>query len=192
MEPTTDKVNSIGEALALVTGILPGLAIEKSLGPGVVFSHSTGKYFVMYKREYYKNFKHHFPEVLKSDGKSYGWAQIMTRELLNYSAHDDSGIDWILFVTPDGKAYRAASRLFKRFVDKHNTEVPHLKGEVAMPLDYFNNLEEVMKNGIHGITNTEATGKAEDKVQSSISEINEKRNDSKAAADSQDSLQRFI
>jgi hypothetical protein len=190
------EIESLGAALALVQGILPELIIEKNYGPGIIFNHAKGRFFMMYKREYYKNFKYHFPEVLKEDGKPYGWAQIMSLELLNYCAHDSNSIDWVLFVTPDGRAYKSAARLFKKFVDRYNTEVPHLKGEVAMPLDYFQNLEEEV-NGIHGKSNTatEEGVSTTDKVQSSVFQTETSRSgeqkQSNADASAQSSLSGF-
>lgn len=133
------EIDSIGQALAHVKGILGDIQIGGSHGPAMIFTYNDTRYLLMHKRDYYKNFKHHFPEVLKEDGNAYGWAQIMSMELLDYCI--DHNIAWVAFVTPDGKSYCASAKLFKKFVERHGTYVPHLKGEVAMPLEMFENIE---------------------------------------------------
>ena len=90
---------------------------------------------VQFKREYYRNFAYHFPDVKKTDGKPYGWAQIMSLSSLNRAIVED--IEKVIFITPDGKMYSCYSNLFKKFYLKNKTDVPHLEGEIAMPLDFF-------------------------------------------------------
>ena len=137
------EISSSGEAIARLQQILPGMIIKDKIDVGTVIEHNTGRYFVMFKREYYRNFKYHFPELKKDNDKSFGWAQIMSMSLLNWACSNN--IAWIVFITPDGKAYRCSAQKFKDYVELYGTEVPHLKGEVAMPLDYFDNLEKWKK-----------------------------------------------
>jgi len=47
------------------------------------------------------------------------------------------GITKLIFITPDKKIYTCYSNLFKKFYLKNKTDVPHLEGEIAMPLDFF-------------------------------------------------------
>lgn len=103
---------------------------------GYFVESKSETYFVMFKRDFYKRFRQHFsgPEF-----EHFGYAQIMNLELLNEIVERD--IDWIVFVMPDGKAYRANPRLFKKFHEKYKTDVPHLVGEVALPLNFFERIE---------------------------------------------------
>ena len=134
-------IDGIGSALAHCQSIMPGSKLGLRLNEvAYEMIYNDEKYLVMFKREYYKNFKYHFQHIKKSNGKSYGWAQIMSRSLLDYACKQSSDVDWILFITPDGKAYKCPPLLFKKFSEKYDTEVPHLQGEVALPLDMFDAL----------------------------------------------------
>lgn len=113
----------------------------KQHGAGVLISDKSEDYYFMFKREYYRNFNKHFPEVKKDDGKSYGWAQIMSKRLLNEVIALD--IPWILFMDTEGKVYRIASKLWRNFVQMYDTEVPHIEGEVAIPLDFFERMTRI-------------------------------------------------
>lgn len=130
-----EEIKSVGEALGLMRKLFPKMEVIKQAGPGIEVRVGEDRYLIMHKREYYKSFKLHFPNVLKDNESSYGYAQIMTKELLEQAI--SSGVHWVVFVTPDARAYRCAAMLFKKFYDKYHTDVPHLPGEIAMPLDYF-------------------------------------------------------
>lgn len=136
------KIDSMGDALAYCQEIMPGMKLGLRLNEvAQEITYNDEKYLMMFKREYYQNFKYHFPNIKKDNGKNYGWAQIMSKSLLDYACKETTNIDWILCVTPDGKAYKCPPMLFKRFSTKHGTDVPHLQGEVAMPLDMFDALK---------------------------------------------------
>jgi hypothetical protein len=136
-----ESINSIGEAVALLQINMPNVKIESKLEFGYFMLNDYERYFLMYKREYYKNFKYHFPDVKKPDGKSYGWAQVMNKQVLDYILKKKQNVTWLLFATTDAKIYKCTPQNFYNFVTKYNTEVPHLKGEVAVPLDLFERLE---------------------------------------------------
>ena len=150
MVESMTKIDSIGSALALVTSILKGSRIlERWDGVSILIEHEHGAegnkdiksketYLVMFKRQYYRAFKSHFPNCTKADGKPYGWAQIMNKELLERACRRN--INWVAFVTPDGAVYKTLPMQFKRFSEAYKTETPHLKGEVAMPLPFFRRL----------------------------------------------------
>ena len=107
----------------------------KRVRQAVVVKSEDATYMVMFKREYYQAFQNHFPNIIKDDGKPYGYAQIMSIELLYWALRNK--ITYLVFVTPDRKIYKCRPIIFKKFVEKHHTEVPHLLGELALPLDYF-------------------------------------------------------
>ena len=124
------------EALALFVKTMecPDTLVKRNIGPARIVFSDGEDHLVMFKRDYYKNFGKHFQGVKKENGKTYGWGQIMSASLLDTACNN---CGWVVFITPDGKIYRCRPLLFKKFVQKYGTEVPHLKGEVAMPLDYF-------------------------------------------------------
>lgn len=101
---------------------------------GYVFRVGGEKALVMFKRELYHNFRYHFPDILKPSGTHYGYGQIMSRKMLEYAC---SCLDWVYFITEDGKVYRCRPMLFYKFYLKYHTDVPHLPGEVALPIELF-------------------------------------------------------
>lgn len=114
--------------------------------PTAAYVHANGKkYFVMFKREYYRNFSAHFPHVVKEDGSAHGWGQVMNESLLKIAAHNKT--DYLVFITPDAVAYRCEPSRFYSFAVEFQTHVPHLYGEVAMPLQFFERMfkEEAMR-----------------------------------------------
>lgn len=129
----------MGGAIALCQGNLPDMVVETRVNEvSYILRSREERFLMMFKREYYKSFKFHFPWIMKPNGRSYGYAQIMSKSLIDFAVN--SNVDWILFVTPDERMYKCPPALFKKFCENHKTEVPHLKGEVAMPLDYFDSV----------------------------------------------------
>jgi hypothetical protein len=136
-----EKIKSFGEAIAHLREEIKRIEFTGRFDDTAVVAKIKGdKCLIQFKREYYRNFSNHFPKVKKPNGNSYGWAQIMSLDSLNRAIIE--GIDRLIFITPDGKIYSCYSKLFKKFYEKHKTDVPHLEGEVAMPLDFFERLEE--------------------------------------------------
>jgi hypothetical protein len=127
-------IDSLGAALASLRTKDAGLIIGEKIEAGQVVKMQDKSYLVMFKREYYQNFKYHFPNVKKENGNSYGYAQIMGKDMLSWACKN---VDFVLFVTPDNKMYKCPPKIFQTFVDIHQTIVPHLTSEVAMPLDFF-------------------------------------------------------
>jgi|TARA_Y100000310_G_scaffold344207_1_gene455726 hypothetical protein len=118
----------------------PEAKIFGKIGSGLVIDYDNYFHLFQFKRELYHNFKYHFPEVKKDDGKHYGYAQIMSLEILK-RAINDWKVDKLIFALPDGKFYTCFAMLFLNFYKKNNTEVPHIPGEIAMPLDFFEALK---------------------------------------------------
>lgn len=105
------------------------------LHPGKIVVTAEESFFVLFKRDFYHNFKNHFPHITKSGGVHFGFAQIMNKALLNKAISE--GVDWIVFVMPDKHCYKCSAKFFKNFYDLYHTDVPYLEGEIAMPLDFF-------------------------------------------------------
>ena len=95
---------------------------------------------MMFKRQYYQSFNYHFPNVVKANGKKYGYAQVMNLELLKKLVVE--GIEFILCVMLDGKIYRCKSKVWLDFYLNNKTDAPHLHGEVGLPLDFFTRVGE--------------------------------------------------
>ena len=130
------ELQNFAEAIVFLRKSINGIDfIGRFDDTSIVAKVKGTKSLIQFKREYYRNFAYHFPEVKKEDGSSYGWAQIMSLSSLNRAIIE--GIDKIVFITPDGKMYSCYSQLFKKFYLKNKTDVPHLEGEIAMPLDFF-------------------------------------------------------
>jgi hypothetical protein len=110
-----------------------------SYDTSIIIFYKGESYLVQFKREYYRSFSHHFPNIKKVDGTAFGWATIMSLTTLNMALTKE--ISRVMFITPDRKIYSCYANLFKRFYEKYKTNVPHLPGEVAMPLEYFERLK---------------------------------------------------
>ena len=126
------------QAIFCSKGLFGRVVKVENLGPARLVKTKEEMFLVMFKREYYKSFQYHFPHIQKVGGGRYGYAQIMSESLLNKAFH--YRVNWIVFIMPDKKAYRCHPKLFKKFFDEHQTRVPYLPGEIAMPLDYFERL----------------------------------------------------
>jgi hypothetical protein len=135
-----NQINSLKEAinhLKATTG--KKLRIIKGLGKGMVIALDRELYLVMFKREFYGAFGSHFPNLKNHKGNTYGFAQVMSKSMLDEVC--SMNVDFLVFIIPNGHAYKCPPNLFKRYSEKYETSVPHLKGEVAMPLDYFERVE---------------------------------------------------
>ena len=132
-------MDSLTEAMTAMLIYFPQSQKVEAWDPAtVVIQHQGKTYLLQFKREYYRSFSFHFPAIKKKDGRNYGYAQIMSLETLNRAV--SANINKLVFATPDGKMYCCEPMVFKNFVDANKTEVPHLKGEVAMPLELFHRL----------------------------------------------------
>jgi len=141
------EIQSFGEAIIFLRKSLNGIDFIGRFDDNSIVAKMKGiRSLIQFKREYYRNFVYHFPDVKKEDGKSYGWAQIMSLSSLNRALIED--IEKLVFITPDGKMYSCYTRLFKNFYLKNKTDVPHLKGEIAMPLDFFERVNEAPKGSL--------------------------------------------
>jgi len=95
---------------------------------GVIFN-----YCVCFKREYYKNFQYHFPALGKV-----GWGQIANKDLLKECEESDYAY---VIVMPDEKIYVIKAGFWLDYYDKFKTDVPHLKGEIAIPMKFLKKFE---------------------------------------------------
>ena len=133
------ELENFGDAINFLRRSIKGIDFIGRFDDNSIVARIRGKRsLVQFKREYYHNFAHHFPDVKKPDGKPYGWAQIMSLKSLNRAIVED--IEKVIFITPDGKMYSCYTNQFKKFYLKNETDVPHLEGEIAMPLDFFERL----------------------------------------------------
>ena len=122
---------------------MPGVVRVDDMRPGKLVIKRDESFLIMFKRDFYHSFKNHFPYVKKESGVPYGYGQIMSKILLNKAL--DAGVNWLVFVMPDRKVYKCHVKLFKKFYDKNQTDVPYLPGEIAMPLDFFEPLIKEQK-----------------------------------------------
>jgi hypothetical protein len=97
-------------------------------------TESGKKYCVCYKRDYYKNFQYHFPNLGKV-----GWGQIANKDLLLGCLGE--GAKYIS-VMPDGKIYAIEPSFWLSYYERFHTDVPHLKGEIAIPLKFFTRFDD--------------------------------------------------
>jgi len=129
-------INNFGEAVAYIRDNVAEVDFKGRFDDTSMVARIKGELtLIQFKRDFYHNFPYHFPNVVKADGTKYGWAQIMSLSSLNRALIE--GITKLIFITPDKKIYTCYSNLFKKFYLKNKTDVPHLEGEIAMPLDFF-------------------------------------------------------
>ena len=133
---TQKPINSLSAALMEI-GKIKQFHYLKQKKAAAIIKTNQHKILVIFKRQYYHNFKHHFPHIKKDNGKPYGYAQIISLELLNYAIIKN--IDRIVFVMPDRKIYETMPGLIHKYHKKYKTEVPYLKEDktAAIPLEYF-------------------------------------------------------
>jgi len=92
-----------------------------------MFRTSRNKYFITFKRDYYKSFQYHF-------NNNDGWGQISNKELVQKCIQEEA---IFVMVMPDSKIYYIDPVEFMDYYKKNKTDVPHLEGEIACPLKMF-------------------------------------------------------
>lgn len=90
------------------------------------------KYLVLYKRDRYRFFSRHFPNVPER-----GHGVIANIKLVHWCAIE--GIR-IASVFPDGTCYWIGGRSFWDYYEKYGTENPALPGEIATPFSMWTKL----------------------------------------------------
>lgn len=103
---------------------------------GAVFERpqTEERYLVLFKREFYYRFSNHFPK-LPSENKGYG--MLANIKLVHWCALE--GIK-MAAIMPDGKCYVIDGLEFWRFYEKYKTDSPHIKEEIASPLNMWSRL----------------------------------------------------
>lgn len=89
---------------------------------------------VMLKREVYRRFGAHFPRFCRPDGSAYDEGQIINADLLRWAC---GAVSWVVFVLEDERVFRIRPVTWWDFARDNRLECPHLPGEVALPLDFF-------------------------------------------------------
>lgn len=92
----------------------------------------TGRiYLVMFKRDVYRHFARHFPNIPEKDVAERREGMICNYKLVAWAA----GENLILVVLfPDARAYLMEALDFWNYYEKHGTDVKHAPGEIATPL----------------------------------------------------------
>lgn len=107
--------------------------ILKGARVGGLFATPGGtNYLVLYKRDRYRFFSRHFPQVPEK-----GHGIITNMKLVHWSAME--GIR-IATVFPDGTCYWILGRTFWDYYEKYGTENPALPGEIATPFGSWTRL----------------------------------------------------
>lgn len=132
------RIRNKFEALVAFKTHKPNSVVFREFDFGYLISYQNKRYLLMFKRDFYKSFKHHFKHI--PEMRNYGYAQIMNLSMLKMAIED--GIEYVAFAMPTGNIYQCNPRLFLKFYEKYHTEVPHLKGEVALPLNFFERLDK--------------------------------------------------
>lgn len=87
------------------------------------------RYFVMFKREFYRQFSNHFPEVPQK-----GYGVVTAKKIVAWAA--DEGV-YIAVVFPSGRCYSIDGYDFWLFYEEYKTDCKHLEGEIAVSLERF-------------------------------------------------------
>lgn len=95
---------------------------------GVPVITDRGKYFITFKRSYYKLFSEHFKLPYRVEG------QIANKELMIELARGDFTY---IVVMPDTKVYEVKAKDWMDYYNRRQTDVPHLRGEIAYPMNKF-------------------------------------------------------
>jgi hypothetical protein len=109
-----------------------GKEIKDSMPDGYAMfltTHDGERYCICFKREYYQNFQFHFPSLGKV-----GWGQIANKELIERCA---KGNFTYVAIMPDGKMYQIDPTFWLNYYTRFKTDVPHLEGEIAVPMKLF-------------------------------------------------------
>jgi len=103
---------------------------------GGVFAIPGGmRYLVLYKRERYRFFSRHFPNVPEK-----GHGVIANMKLVHWAALEGIRIATIF---PDGSCYWISSMDFWNYYEKYGTELKSLPGEIATPFSEWKLLFKV-------------------------------------------------
>ena len=128
------ELNCLSDALTMFRTRMPVTKKEDvklaNARVGVLYVHTGNAktYLVMFKRELYRNFARHFPEVPEEERaegvlcnmKLVGWAATQSIELVAIFA--------------DGRAYSMPALEFWDYYGKYGTDVKHAPGEIATPI----------------------------------------------------------
>lgn len=128
------RVNTLREALRRFRAKKPGAkrVIDinfKGARVGTLFEDGLEQYFVMFKREFYRHFSKHFPEIPQK-----GFAVITAKQIVNWAA--DKGIR-IAAIFPSGRCYSIDGYDFWLFYEEYKTDCKHLEDEIACPLEMW-------------------------------------------------------
>jgi hypothetical protein len=128
-------ISNLTDAINLVISMLKNKVIENRNDRYCNFIKDENgvKLCVCFKRDYYKNFQFHFPKV-----GYVGYGQVANKHLLEYC--DENGYEYIM-VMPDGKVYRISPRSWLDYYKVYKTDVPHLDGEIAIPLKMLRRMD---------------------------------------------------
>jgi len=100
---------------------------------GAVFEGLNERYLVMFKREFYRRFSEHFPDVPQR-----GYGVVTAKKIVGWAA--DEGLI-LAAVFPSGRCYSIDGYDFWLFYEEYKTDCRHLKGEeIAAPLEAFKRL----------------------------------------------------
>ncbi len=130
-QPGDPEVYNLVHALKVFEATVPG---SRKLRPillrkdrvGATFAVPGGTtYLVLYKRDRYRFFSRHFPNVPEK-----GHGIIANIKLVHWCAMEGYRI---ASVFPDGNCYWIDGREFWDYYEKYGTENPHLPGEIATP-----------------------------------------------------------
>lgn len=128
-KPGEPKVYTLGHAFDIFRAHVAGsrkLKDVKLAGArvGGIFVIPGGtKYLVLYKRERYRFFSRHFPDVPEK-----GHGIIANMKLVHWAAMEGIRIATIF---PDGTCYWINAMKFWEFYEKYGTELQRLPGEIA-------------------------------------------------------------
>jgi len=129
------KVNTLKEALRRFRSRKPGAHKVTDVNfegarIGALFEDLNERYLVMFKREFYRSFSDHFPDVPQK-----GYGVVTAKKIVGWAA--DEGII-IAAIFPSGRCYSIDGYDFWLFYEEYKTDCRHLKGEeIAAPLEAF-------------------------------------------------------
>ncbi|MCK4265681.1 MAG: hypothetical protein KAX31_00245 [Thermoplasmata archaeon] len=99
---------------------------------GVFVGHAGMKYLVLFKRERYRFFSRHFPNVPEK-----GHGIIANMKLVHWSAMEGMRIATVF---PDGSCYWILAMNFWEYYEKYGTELTKLPEEIATPFSKWTRL----------------------------------------------------
>jgi len=132
------KVNTLKEALRRFRLRRPGAHKVVDINfegarIGALYEDLNERYLVMFKREFYRSFSNHFPDVPQT-----GYGVVTAKKIVAWAV--DEGII-IAAIFPSGRCYCIDAYDFWLFYEEYKTDCKHLKGqEIAAPLEKFKRL----------------------------------------------------